>query len=763
MTDPLVPINTPFRYNVGINYESWENGRTGRSITADLNQITQYFGLIKTFHDVAVGTANPSNPQIDPTQQEVISYLAKTSNVDLVMGTLNSALAQGGFGSPWQPGLMTSSVYTDKWVQMIIKAFGSKQAVQSHLKMILLGNEIDQNGPPPNDPSFNSYKGWINQSFDNLSASLKKAGLGSIPVSTTIANYGPTNAVAVSATAYIEQHWSKAWDGGKPIVLFNQYTPGPPNAPMSGTDYSPVINYFESVYTQLKGGVEPFVGETGYSSFYGQANQITVYKQISAWLTGQYKNGHKTVPLFAFDAFDQPSRTPPFEVKFGIFGQNGSFKPTGLKPGLTLPAWFKTPISNSGNDRLSLFSGVFAEGMTVNGGAGTDSLVLAEPTTVDFVRGKLVDIERLKGSSGDDAVRMTASQLLALQSVNLDQGSDLLRVIVNGTFGFMPDAPILAGIETLDLIGSGQMSLVHLGPDTALTISGPHVTVGETLGYAGSFSVVRDSEVTIEADNVLILSGGASFVHSTVNGEGRLRTMGGTTVNGVTLGGTVQWFNSGFLAQIGGDLTIGDGAGNVATFNNLSSGVFGLVGDVDIEGGTGASTFMNQGLLAKTSGGSSEIAVAVVNIGMIEASNGALDLQQGVTGPGGILKIDASGTIEIDGAVSGQTVDFEGDGGQLILSDVAHFRGRLEDFGAGDQLDLRQFDPLTTTVAFRESDPNTAGVLTVTDGSIQARFVLLGQYAASAFATSADGSGGTIVSYTPPASDLALAPQPMIS
>jgi len=147
-SDPLVPINTPFSYNIGINYESWENGRTGYSITADLDQITQYFGLLKTFHDVAVGTANPNDPIIDPTQQQVISYIANTANVELSMGTLNSALAQGGFGQPWAPGLMTSSTYTDKWVQMIIDAFSSTAKAQAHLKVILLGNEIDQNGPP---------------------------------------------------------------------------------------------------------------------------------------------------------------------------------------------------------------------------------------------------------------------------------------------------------------------------------------------------------------------------------------------------------------------------------------------------------------------------------------------------------------------------------------------------------------------------------------------------------------------------------------
>ena len=30
----------------------------------------------------------------------------------------------------------------------------------------MLGNEIDQNGPPPTDPSFGAYQGWIKQSFD---------------------------------------------------------------------------------------------------------------------------------------------------------------------------------------------------------------------------------------------------------------------------------------------------------------------------------------------------------------------------------------------------------------------------------------------------------------------------------------------------------------------------------------------------------------------------------------------------------------------
>ncbi len=411
-TDPLVPAKAPFSYNIGINYETWMNGRTGYSIQKDLDQITKYFGLIKTYHDAAVGTPNPTIPQIEPTEQAVISYVAKTSNLQLVMGTNANALAQGGFGTAWSAGLMTTSAYTDKWVQMVTNAFGSKQAVLSHLKMIQLGNEIDANGPPPNDASFNSYKTWITQSFENLKGSLQKAGLGSIPVSTTIANYGPGNAISVLASTYIPQHWSSAWNGGKPIVFYNQYTPAVNGNPMSGTDYQPVINYFKSVYNQVGSKVEPFIGETGYSTFYGQANQIKVYNQINAWLTGQYNNnGHKTVPLFMFDAFDQPSQSPPVEKNFGIFGQNAQSQPTGLKPGLSLPPWSKNTLQTGG------LLGLQGTTSRLMGDVGSDMVSYAEtPGAVyadlraqaGYVDGVLTDvmdsIENLTGGSGTNTL-----------------------------------------------------------------------------------------------------------------------------------------------------------------------------------------------------------------------------------------------------------------------------------------------------------------------------------------------------------------------
>ncbi len=211
MVDSIIPTNTPFNYDLGINYETW--GRA--DITTDLNVITEYFSLIRTYHDAAVGTADPTSPIIDPTEYQVIHYLTSTpaaNNVQLVMGTNNNDLAQGGYGAPWSPGLMTSSAYTDAWVQMIIGAFGNVANTLQHLKTIQLGNEIDANGPPASDPvDFAKYQTWIDESFSNLQASLAKYGLGSVPVSTTIANYSSqqsANPIAYDNVNYIQNHLS---------------------------------------------------------------------------------------------------------------------------------------------------------------------------------------------------------------------------------------------------------------------------------------------------------------------------------------------------------------------------------------------------------------------------------------------------------------------------------------------------------------------------------------------------------------------------
>lgn len=435
-TNSLVPANTPLNFNLGINYESWSGGRTGYDINADLDQITRYFKLIKTFHDAAVGTANPSEPIIDPTQQQVISYVVAHPGLQLVMGTNNNALAAGGYGTPWSAGLMTSSAYTDQWVQMIIGAFGSADAVKAQLGMILLGNEVDANGPPPGDPAFANYQTWINQSFSNLKTSLANAGLGSIPISTTIANYGATNAIATGTTDYIQSNWSSEWNGNSPIVLFNQYTPADSTGHEAATtNYAPVIDYFNSVDQTLNGSVEPFVGETGYSTYYGEPNQDLVYNQIFAWLDAQYAQAGKTIPLFAFDAFDQPANADPVQAQYGIFSQNASFAPTGLKDGINIPIWSTTPLD------------------TIFGSPGADRLVGATA------------LNHFLGGGGDDIIIGEAGHNSALYwapsahySVAIEAGSRL--VTVHDRIG-SDGTDSLSGIQALGFV-DGPLDLTSL-------------------------------------------------------------------------------------------------------------------------------------------------------------------------------------------------------------------------------------------------------------------------------------------------------------
>jgi exo-beta-1,3-glucanase (GH17 family) len=328
----LAPVVSPFAYDAGIDYETFNT----TNISADLTAVTQNFGLIRTYHDAAVGTSNPSIPQIDPGEAQVISYVASHriggGDIQLVMGTNNNALANGGFGSPWSPGLMTSKSYTDLWVAMVINAFGGVDATKRYLKGVLLGNELDANGPPPTDASFaNYYQKWIPESFDNLKASLSAAGLDGVPISTTIANYplgSAVNLVATSVTDYINANWSPSWNDDKPFVLYNQYTQ---NGGMS-TDFGPVEMYFQNVADVLNNSPQVFVGETGYNAKFGEANEATVVRAIFEWLTQQRDSVGSNVPLFVFQAFDDPA-----QGQFGLY-QRGPYK---LKAGITIPSWVK--------------------------------------------------------------------------------------------------------------------------------------------------------------------------------------------------------------------------------------------------------------------------------------------------------------------------------------------------------------------------------------------------------------------------------------
>ncbi|RAI02227.1 hypothetical protein DLJ53_12740 [Acuticoccus sediminis] len=422
-TTSLIPAHSPFNYNVGINYESWllfpPGANNNALIKADIDAITENFKLIKTFHGAGVGT---SDIIIDPTQAAVIKAVVAKPGVELVMGTNVSALVQTSDTGKFSAGLMTTRHYTDTWVQKLIEAFGGVANVNKSLKLISLGNEIDLHGPPPGSPQFNTYIKWIEQAFDNLSASLKAKGLASIPVSTTIANYpsvASANRVASEIVAYIENHWSPKWNAGHAFTLFNQYTLAVKGQGAKSTDFAPVKTYFSNVQNQLGPDLSVFVGETGYSDTYGANNQKLVYEQIFQWLEGQHASGGRTVPLFAFDAFDRPDQAG-YEVGFGIYSGDGVTAPTGLKPAVRslIPDWTDDPINVHSRGNNSLYGSAAAD--TFRALAGHDTVLSAEGHD-RVLAGNGNDL--VAGGSGNDEIHGGRGH----DEIEGEDGNDVLR------------------------------------------------------------------------------------------------------------------------------------------------------------------------------------------------------------------------------------------------------------------------------------------------------------------------------------------------
>jgi hypothetical protein len=61
---------------------------------------------------------------------------------------------------------------------------------------------------------------------------------------------------------------------------------------------------------------------------------------------------------------------------------------------------------------------------------------------------------------------------------------------------------------------------------------------------------------------------------------------------------------------------------------------------------------------------------------------------------------------------------------------------------------LTRFAPKGAKLSFQENAARTRGTLTITDGALKATVLLFGQFVAQGFTLSADGAGGTAITYT---------------
>ena len=246
-----------------------------------------------------------------------------------------------------------------------------------------------------------------------------------------------------------------------------------------------------------------------------------------------------------------------------IYGLDGNDTVTG-------GAGRDTLFGQNGNDTFNLANGDFVAGEVINGGAGTDNITLTNPTTVDFTTGTIASVETLNGSSGADNVTMSAQQWAAFNTINLQGGSDVLNVVVDGAVNISSASTTnVSNVETGNLVGSD-------GADT-ITLSGAQLN-----------AILQGTGGTIN------LGGGADTIHLTststdLNALDDNHLMG---VETITAAGATAAVTISVASQSEGfALTGGDGNDTIIGGSGDDVITGGLGADI-LTGGLGSDTFV---------------------------------------------------------------------------------------------------------------------------------------------------------------------------
>jgi hypothetical protein len=207
------------------------------------------------------------------------------------------------------------------------------------------------------------------------------------------------------------------------------------------------------------------------------------------------------------------------------------------------------------------------------------------------------------------------------------------------------------------------------------------------------------------------------------------------------------------IAAAGSAYTVGLAAAETYAVHNLTinaaAATLGVAGSLTVSG----ALTLSAGVVQLTSGaalsgsaalaagtkliGAGVVSGALQNLGTIEASGGLLKIAGALSGTAGVLSIDNGATLELGGAVAGQTIGFASGAKAVLKIDSAPaMSAGVNGFVAGDTIDI--------AAATVTSDSYAAGVLTLFNGATAlASLSIAGTFAGQIFALSSDGKGGT--------------------
>jgi hypothetical protein len=323
----------------------------------------------------------------------------------------------------------------------------------------------------------------------------------------------------------------------------------------------------------------------------------------------------------------------------------------------------------------------------------------------------------------------------------------------------------IAGAGTLALAGLATLAAGAALDVAALSLAGGTLVLGQSLAYYGRFS----GDGTIATDGAALnLQQGQ--VAGLITGGGTLQTAGPVDEgagNAITLAGSgTTLLDSVMFTADGAGLVLG--AATDSTSLAIATGAtFAITDAAAITSGEATAIVTNAGIITMEAtnplGPGATIAVAtLINTGTIIDDTGALTLAAALTdtglvevldaltvtgavgGAGDGFLIEAGATLRLDAALAaGQAVDFFDPGGTLALADEAGFAGTIENFGAGDAIDL-----LGLAVTALTYVNGTIALLGITAG---VTVTLAGLDAPGLtgpdIALVADGAGGTLLQY----------------
>ena len=248
------------------------------------------------------------------------------------------------------------------------------------------------------------------------------------------------------------------------------------------------------------------------------------------------------------------------------------------------------------------------------------------------------------------------------------------------------DLVIIDDVVTTTLVDVvGNRTIKRMASQEPLRIFGGTFTLTEGTSVVGDITISRENRTSgnlmingdrlfgadvihfngnVDGPGDLIATGTYTFNDGAMRGSGTTFTNGGMVID-TTLGLTLDartLETSGTSSWRTGNISIGGGS----TLHNLGS--FDVMGDQDINTGSGAGAVVNDGTFAKISGaGSTQVNRSFTNNGTVAARSGVLDLQSGFTNYTSADSTLTGGTYEVSATLEWNAADVMTNAATIVL------------------------------------------------------------------------------------------------